>query len=512
MIAVPAHWGPATVRALFDAHCARDRKLAPNGVAAAPGLRCRQRADRAADQSGPERPAVSSRCSTSAAAAPASRLADAERIFQPIGETVRYPDFSGDQIDQAVLDGGARAISPAPATSIRRHGRGRFAGQASRRVPSRQGAAFRGDGRPRCGRTARVQLRDPAHPNRTRGPDPGPRSTASSPPSTICWSATDEGGPTSRRVATVGGGGQHSARHATSLRAHQGPVVTTARPDLDTAVGAALFAARVPTPTRRPASRRRWATPRPAGFGLAVRRTAASRSGAGVVAGRRRTSEPVPYTEEESVRHRAETRTRRPRVRVHPADRADRPAARPWYRVPQVAVGVAALIALIAVGGVAYTLTIDSSSTTDADRDDRAGGHRARGCRSQPPPPATTAPPPPPPAPTTEAPPPPPPPRTRRTRRRPAEDGHRDITPTTTRRPRRRRHHDNHDDDNDPTDHNDHDNADHDDHHRPRRVHDDDVPHRPVRCRCRSRFRSRRTRISSSANRSPPYQPQPQVP
>ena len=53
-IAVPAYWGSATVRALSEA-LARDRKLAPAGVAAAPGLRCRRRADRPADRAGPDR-------------------------------------------------------------------------------------------------------------------------------------------------------------------------------------------------------------------------------------------------------------------------------------------------------------------------------------------------------------------------------------------------------------------------------------------------------------------------
>ena len=50
------------------------------------------------------RPTASSCCAISAAAAPASRWPTPARTSTPIGETVRYPDFSGDQIDQALLN------------------------------------------------------------------------------------------------------------------------------------------------------------------------------------------------------------------------------------------------------------------------------------------------------------------------------------------------------------------------------------------------------------------------
>ena len=71
-VAVPAHWTGATLRALRTAMRSKPN-LVPNGVGAPAGLRCRGRPDRAARQSGTARAGRRSRCSTSAAGAPASR-------------------------------------------------------------------------------------------------------------------------------------------------------------------------------------------------------------------------------------------------------------------------------------------------------------------------------------------------------------------------------------------------------------------------------------------------------
>ncbi len=82
-------------------------------------------------------------------------LANASSNYAVVGETVRFADFSGDQIDQALL---SHVVSELGVASLRpvRHRDGRLAGVAARRVPRRQGAALRGDGHRRSGRAARA--------------------------------------------------------------------------------------------------------------------------------------------------------------------------------------------------------------------------------------------------------------------------------------------------------------------------------------------------------------------
>src|SRR4029077_4795494 len=95
-IAVPAHWGPATIGALRGALRAKP-SLAPDGLPAAliPDSVAALTALQAA-------PALQSNGVVALAHLGARGhsipLADAGANFDQIGETVRYPDFSGDQI------------------------------------------------------------------------------------------------------------------------------------------------------------------------------------------------------------------------------------------------------------------------------------------------------------------------------------------------------------------------------------------------------------------------------
>src|SRR3984893_2632270 len=101
-IAVPAHWGPATVGALRGALRAKP-SLAPNGVPAA--LIPDSVAALAALQAAPGLPSNGVVALVDLGGSGTSvTLADAGSNFDQIGETVRYPDFSGDQIDQALLN------------------------------------------------------------------------------------------------------------------------------------------------------------------------------------------------------------------------------------------------------------------------------------------------------------------------------------------------------------------------------------------------------------------------
>src|SRR5690348_13832333 len=101
-IAVPAHWGPATVGALRGALRAKP-SLAPDGVPAA--LIPDSAAAFAALRAAPGLPASGVVALVDLGGSGTSvTLADAGTNFGQIGQTVRYPDFSGDQIDQVLLN------------------------------------------------------------------------------------------------------------------------------------------------------------------------------------------------------------------------------------------------------------------------------------------------------------------------------------------------------------------------------------------------------------------------
>ena len=100
-IAVPAHWGPATIGALRGA--LRDKpKLSPGGVPAA--LIPDSLAALTALQAAPGLPAGVIALVDLGGSGTSITLADANTNLAPIGETVRYGEFSGDEIDQAVLN------------------------------------------------------------------------------------------------------------------------------------------------------------------------------------------------------------------------------------------------------------------------------------------------------------------------------------------------------------------------------------------------------------------------
>jgi hypothetical protein len=195
-------------------------------------------------------------------------------------------------------------------------------------------------------------------------------------------------------------------------------VITTAQPALDAAVGAAVFAAH--------------AADSDAQTGVAhaaVVTEAISQAAPGTATFRalawsqdQDTQDPVPYTGPDTYVREDAYGTPTPATgavaqqvpsRGEYGSYDDEPRA--WQRVPQMAIGVAAAVALIAVGGVAIALT----SATDETRPSPSTApvtatSSAPPITSQVPPPPSELPPPPPPAepapaaPVTEAPPPPP--------------------------------------------------------------------------------------------------------
>ena len=101
-IAVPAHWGPAAVGALRGA-LAGQAQPGTQWRARRADTGLRRRAHRAAGGTGTARPGVVALVDLGGSGTSIT-LADAGANLNAIGETVRYADFSGDQIDQALLN------------------------------------------------------------------------------------------------------------------------------------------------------------------------------------------------------------------------------------------------------------------------------------------------------------------------------------------------------------------------------------------------------------------------
>ena len=200
-------------------------------------------------------------------------------------------------------------------------------------------------------------------------------------------------------AVAIAGGGASIPLVVQRLSAHV-PVVTTPRPAVNAAVGAALCAAFGPDADA------------PTGVAVAAPVIADSTADAPGSATFRALAwsqddvgdDPVPYTGEDP--YDTGVTAGRPPVQYVPAPGPiEQP--RPWYRLPQLVLGLAAMAALIAVGGVAFTLTGLAGSTIATDPPSTAKS--VAPTSAEPPPPVPVAPP----EPITvasEAPPSPPPP------------------------------------------------------------------------------------------------------
>ncbi|MCV7228300.1 Hsp70 family protein [Mycolicibacterium komossense] len=440
VLAVPAYWSPATVQA-FGAALRADRKLAPNGTA--PRLVSDAVSALTALQVNPGLAARGVVALLDFGGSGTSiTLANAERAFQPIGETVRYPDFSGDQIDQSLLTSvlaniaGSGTADPAVTTAVGSLAKLRDECRRAKERLSAETATNLGADLP--GFRSDIRLTRAELEGLIQGPLDGVIAALDD-----LLSRNRMGWANLSAVATVGGVAAIPFITERLSEHIKVPVVTTPRPDLDTAVGSALIAARGPdadAPTGIATAMGEPATAGIAGAGLAVlpadspasstfRALAWSQDDDGA-------DEPVPYEGPDhydspsqnpyggnSNPYALNGTSARPRIEYAPSTGMVESPGRPWYRLPQLAIGVAGLIALVAVGGVAYTLTTDSTSTTPTTAPSVTAPVLS----------TTTAPPPPPPAPeivTTEAPPPPPPPETVTVAPPPPVTEY--ITPTTT--------------------------------------------------------------------------------
>ncbi len=391
-IAVPAHWGPATVGALRGA--LRDKpNLSPGGVPAA--LIPDSLAALAALQTAPGLPAGVVALVDLGGSGTSITLADATANLAPIGETVRYGEFSGDGIDQAILNhvlaGVADANNADPAgtaavgslTRLRdesRQAKERLSAETATAVPVDL-PGFRSDVR-----LTRTELDDliagslagllAAIEETLQRNNIAPASLAA--------------------LATVGGGAGIPLVTQRLSEQFRVPVITTPQSQLNVAAGAALLAdgdlaadaptglspaADVPTGIA-PAA---WAA---GAAGLAASESAADGAPSATYralawsqddpAG----GEPVPYTGADySTDVYTGPTDARPPMAFAPGDEPQyetEPPPLPWYKRPPILFGAAAAAALLAIGGLAITLTgnsgvlgpVTETSTTFSTRTD----------------------------------------------------------------------------------------------------------------------------------------------
>ena len=428
-IAVPAHWGPSTTWAFrsalgnssFLSQTNEPVRVISDAVAALTALQ----ANPGINVNGVVALLDFGGSGTSIT------LADAASSFAPIGETLRYLDFSGDLIDQAllthVLDNLAGDVDPAGTAAVESLTRLREECRSAKERLSADTATqllvelrgYRADIR-----LTRDEIEDLIRP-----------------PLDGVISALDELAerngiaPKGLAALAVVGGGASIPLVTQRLSEHtQLPLITTPQPALNAAVGAALFAAfgadaDAPTGVTGAAAAAAAAdADAPTGAAAAATDATAAApvySGPGSDAPGSATfralawsqedggDEPVPYTGENP--YQLTDSDLRPSVQYVPATGPifEEPR-RSWQRLLRLSIGVAAVIAIIAVGGVAYALT-SATDSTKATEESGVEAPEPKPPEPEPPSPPKESPEPPPPPPeppsevvTSEAPPPPP--------------------------------------------------------------------------------------------------------
>ncbi|HUO37192.1 MAG TPA: Hsp70 family protein [Mycobacterium sp.] len=371
-IAVPAHWGPAVLGALRGTLRTKPN-LSPHGVA--PPLISDAVAALGALRVRPGLPDHGVVALLDFGGSGTSiTLADPRNNFEPIDETVRYTEFSGDQIDQALLAhvladighaGGMETTGTLAVGALRqlreeaRLAKERLSAETATELPA-QLPGYRSEIR-----VTRTELD-----SLIRGPFAG-----------IIFALEELlqrnriAGANLAAVATVGGGASIPLITQRLSEHFRVPVITTPLPALNAAAGAALYAARGPdaeAPTGlagAPTSlgEAAWAA---SAAGLAATESAAdgaasatfralawSEEPGGAV------DEPVPYAGADYEYDVGATGAR-PQMEFLPPEEpipAEEPLA--WYRRPSLIFAAAAVLLLAAVGGLAYTLTSSSSGS-----------------------------------------------------------------------------------------------------------------------------------------------------
>ncbi|MGH3674841.1 MAG: Hsp70 family protein [Mycobacterium sp.] len=378
-IAVPAHWGSATLWAFRNA-LGTSSNLSQNGVPA------RLVSDAVAALTALQaNPGLTVRGVVAlldfGGSGTGITLADAASSFEPIDETLRYTEFSGDQIDQAllahVLDSIAESgdVDPAGTAAVGSLTRLREECRLAKERLSAETATQLVAELP--GYRTDIRLTRSDLENLIRVPLEGVITTLGQ------MSERNGMAPADLACLAIVGGGAGIPLVTQRLSEHTGvPVVATPKPALNAAVGAALFAAFGPdadAPTGV-ATAAPVFDETPDAVGSATFRALAWSQEDGSE------EEPVPYTGENPYQL-TDSGGRPPIQYVEPTGPIEA-ESRPWHRLPQLAIGVAAVIAIIAVGGVAYALT----SATDSTRATESPGVEPPSPKPiEPPPPNTGA-------------------------------------------------------------------------------------------------------------------------
>jgi hypothetical protein len=428
-VAVPAHWNAATLRALRTAMGARPR-LSPNGtparlvsdavasltaLAANPGL--------------PRRGVVA--LMDFGGGGTSITLADASSGYEPI-ETVRLTDFSGEQIDQALLAHVLEGI--ADSDDVDTEGTTAVGSLAALRDQCRLAKETLSEAT-----VADVSFDLPGHSSAVRVTRSELEALMAQPLSLVL-AELDDVLQRSRiawadvsTVATVGGGARIPLIGAELSKHTKTSVVTTPQPAFDAAVGAAIFAAYgIEADARTGVAPAPLITDDPDATGIA---SAAASSAAGALAWSQdddTDSSLQPYIGEAYD----PSSVRAPAQWVAPAGPVELDEPKSWHRLPQLLFGLAAVVAVAAVSGVAIALTSVDDGTPAPTKAPTTT------VAPPPPPPASVAPPPPsaeppPPPPsvvtvTSVAPPPPPPPETKYVEVPPKTTTTTTTQPTTT--------------------------------------------------------------------------------
>ncbi|HZQ33773.1 MAG TPA: Hsp70 family protein, partial [Mycobacterium sp.] len=369
-IAVPAHWGPAVLGTLRAALRTKPN-LSPGGVPAQ--LVPDAAAALAALKTSPGLPDSGIVALLDFGGSGTSlTLADAATDFHPIDETLRYADFSGAQVDQALLThvladiNRSSGTDTAGTTAVGALARLREQCRLAKERLSADTATelfadlpgFRSD----------VRVTRPELENLIAGPLAG------------VISALEELLQRNRipvaslsAVATVGGGAAIpliTQRLSEHLRV---PVVTTPQPALNIAAGAALMGALGPAPDAATGLAPAADTP----TGMATAAWAAGAAGAaatesaadGAASATFRAlawsqdqegNEPVPYAGPD---YDPGATSARPQVEfMAPEEPPVAEAPLPWYRRPALIFAAAVVAVLLLTGGLVWTLTSGSGS------------------------------------------------------------------------------------------------------------------------------------------------------
>src|ERR1700754_261091 len=363
-IAVPAHWGPGTVGALRGA-LRVTASLAPNGVPAA--LVPDSVAALAALQTAPGLPSGGIVALIDLGGSGTSiTLGDAGSNFDQIGETVRYPEFSGDQIDHALLNhvlaGIAEANDADPTGTLGLGSLARLrdeARQAKERLSAETATVVPAE---LPGFSSDVRVTRNELESLMSAPLAGLLTTIEE---TLQRNNIQAANVSA--VATVGGGANIPVVTQQLSERLRAPVVTTPQSQFNVAAGAALVADRAleadaPTGVA------------PTGLAGAAGLAGSESASDGAASATFRAlawskddspgGEPVPYSGEDYTFDQGPTDARPQVAFAHEEEGYEpEPGPLPWYKRPPILFGAAAAAVLLAIGGLAITLTSGSGSS-----------------------------------------------------------------------------------------------------------------------------------------------------